>query len=206
LFNFSKGTATKINKENFITDMSLSPGNSGGAVLTDQGEVIGVVSAKVDRRAAGSIGLLIHPSKIKELKDTPSQKYDSNQAQNTFNIGFKQVFVNIKENDVTIADNVFALDFKLWIHDRILIGGDQSVASSRDDIQFSSWSLGYRWYFETANFTPTYLGLGVKSMRFDEYDQRTFIMASMNFLSFELEAGIRPTEEKDTYCSVGFSF
>ncbi len=48
LFNFTKGMVTKINGDyNFLTDMSISPGNSGGPVLNDKAEVIGVSVGKI---------------------------------------------------------------------------------------------------------------------------------------------------------------
>jgi serine protease Do len=42
----SRGIISKINPTSIITDLSLSPGNSGGPVINKRGEIIGVVSKK----------------------------------------------------------------------------------------------------------------------------------------------------------------
>lgn len=66
-FVLSRGIISKINATSIITDLSLSPGNSGGPALNAKGEIIGIVSRKEIEYGSGNIGYLIPPRQIREL-------------------------------------------------------------------------------------------------------------------------------------------
>ncbi len=206
LFNFTKGMVTKINSDkNFLTDMSVSPGNSGGAVLNDQGEIIGVVSAKYVRKAAGSIGRMIHPAKLATLKDQPSRTFSSRDAKASFDLNVKETFVSLHHNGKEIKDNALALDLSIWLRDRFLVGVERSVSSSKEDIEYRGLALAYRWYFETANFLPFYAGVGYKRLTFEEYNERNYAMIYLSGMGFNIEAGMSPQDSSETFLSVGIS-
>lgn len=207
LFNFTKGMVTKINKdEKYLTDMSISPGNSGGGVFNDKGEVIGVVSAKYVRRAAGSIGLLIHPAKIKEIQAMSDKEYGWRDAQSALDWGFKQTFVNFKHEGRYVSDSVFAFDFKYWMFDRFLLGFDRSISPSDDDIEYRGYVIAYRWYFESSGFLPFYAGVGLKNLAFRRYENRGYVMVYAKAFAFDFEMGVRPSNLEETYMSVGLAF
>lgn len=205
IFNFTKGITTKINDDVFLTDMSLSPGNSGGPVLNDKAEVIGVVSAKIVRKAAGNIGRLIHPAKIKELNEMPAQNLSAWNASSEVDLGVKGMFFSLKNRDKNIFDNVFVVDFKYWLKDRILLGLDRSVSSSEDDIEYRGYALGYRWYLETKNFIPFYVGPIYRHISFEKYDDRDYAALYIKAL-FDIEAGMNIKDSAETYVSFGFNF
>lgn len=63
----SSGVVSKVNAHDFITDLSLSPGNSGGAVFDAEGRIVGVASRKRIDRFVGNIGYIAGHQKIHEL-------------------------------------------------------------------------------------------------------------------------------------------
>ncbi|MCB0365718.1 MAG: trypsin-like peptidase domain-containing protein [Bdellovibrionaceae bacterium] len=73
---FSTGVVSKINKKQkeFVTDMSLSPGNSGGPVVNRRGEQVGVVSRKHMGFGVGQIGLTPGPDGIATLMAKEPEK------------------------------------------------------------------------------------------------------------------------------------
>jgi hypothetical protein len=75
-FILSRGIISKINATSIITDMSISPGNSGGPALNGKGEIIGIVSRKEIQFGVGNVGYLSPPRQIRELvansRDNPA--------------------------------------------------------------------------------------------------------------------------------------
>ncbi len=70
----SAGIVSKINEKNIISDLSLSPGNSGGPLLNQKGEMVGVASAKLVGLAAGQIGYFTPVEKATPLMENSEKK------------------------------------------------------------------------------------------------------------------------------------
>jgi len=51
--------SAKRGSDSYQTDVAISPGNSGGPLLNDQGELVGVVNAKVVAKGVEGIGFAI---------------------------------------------------------------------------------------------------------------------------------------------------
>lgn len=64
LYTFSTGVISKINSNSstFHTDLAVSPGNSGGPVINEQGQIIGVTSKKI-----GEIGIIASGAKLQDF-------------------------------------------------------------------------------------------------------------------------------------------
>jgi hypothetical protein len=64
LYTFSAGVISKINSDNstFHTDLAVSPGNSGGPVINEHGQIIGVASKKI-----GEIGIIASGAKLQDF-------------------------------------------------------------------------------------------------------------------------------------------
>lgn len=207
LFNFTKGMVTKINPgKNYLTDMSVSPGNSGGPVLNERAEITGVVSAKVALRNAGSIGLLAHPTQIQDLLKQEAREYTFRDARGSFDLGVKEVYVGIEHEGRSIFDHVFAVDLRFWFADRILAGVDRSVSSSVDDIEYRGYFAGYRWYWESSEKMPFFYGAGAKWVTYRLYDERGYVLVYLKALGLDFEAGINPGKLQEGYFSFGLAF
>lgn len=66
---FSAGVISKVNKEEFLVDLSVSPGNSGGPVFNEDGVITGVTSKKLIGRSAGDIASISGPQAVREVKE-----------------------------------------------------------------------------------------------------------------------------------------
>ncbi|MEY3902434.1 MAG: heat-shock protein htrA serine protease [Pseudomonadota bacterium] len=91
-FILSRGIISKINSTSLITDVSLSPGNSGGPVLNRKGEIVGVVSKKMIGTGAGQVGYLATSRQVRELlssaKDNDKLGFWNAKGQFIFGLGF----------------------------------------------------------------------------------------------------------------------
>jgi S1-C subfamily serine protease len=64
-WSLTQGVVSAVAGSWLQTDASINPGNSGGPVLNREGEVIGVVSAKLD--GAQGIGLIVRAARLQDL-------------------------------------------------------------------------------------------------------------------------------------------
>lgn len=207
LFNFTKGMVTKINdSKNFLSDMSISPGNSGGPVLNEKSQVIGVVSAKIVKPGAGDIGLMTHPDQLIKLQKKPSQKLTWKDADNTSEWGLKITNFNLESNKNLLIDQNSAFEYKLWLKDRISLGFERSISPSDFDLEYRSYFIGVRKYYESAHHIPVYFAAHLKHYSFHEYGVRNYVTFSVQAFGFEAEVGINPENPKENIFSLALSF
>lgn len=72
----SSGVVSKVSGKGFVSDMSVSPGNSGGPVFDAKGSLIGVVSKKRIDRFSGDLGFFSNHLQIYAIWD----RYKNNMA------------------------------------------------------------------------------------------------------------------------------
>jgi hypothetical protein len=70
----SSGILSKVNDQNFITDMSISPGNSGGPALDAQGNILGVVSRKFAGGLVGDVAFLTSTPSVRRAMTTSAAR------------------------------------------------------------------------------------------------------------------------------------
>lgn len=207
LFNFTKGMVTKINDtKNFLSDMSISPGNSGGPVLNEQGQAIGVVSAKVVKPGAGDIGLMIHPERLEALRKKPQQTLSWRDSDNTSEWGLKTTNFNLVVKNRLITDHNSAFEYKLWFKDRISLGFERSLSPSVFNLEYRSYFIGGRLYYETDHHIPIYFSAYLKHFSFHNYGTRHFLTLSAQAFGFELDLGVNPQNLKENIFSLALSF
>lgn len=70
----SSGIVSRVSHQGFVSDMSVSPGNSGGPVFNPKGEIVGVVSKKRIDRFVGDLGYFSSHHQIHKLLKTYQER------------------------------------------------------------------------------------------------------------------------------------
>lgn len=150
---FSTGVVSKVNtkKKEFVTDMSISPGNSGGPVVNAQGELVGVVSRKHMGMGVGQIGIIPGPEGINQLVDDKADKaivrprwMDADTRAGLILTGSEHsLFKDLPNLDSWLTGVYFHLD----LFDRLRIAFEDSFDESPD---YDAWGFGWAFHFPLA--------------------------------------------------------
>lgn len=151
---FSLGVVSKVNEDKILTDLSLSPGNSGGAVFNEKGEIIGVASSKVVARGVGQIGYLTPSWKVNELKTQINEETKSNMVP--FYKSENSIQINLTSNSTTYfshlksenSNSSTGAEFAYNLFDRIRFS--YAFGSSKN-INYEYWRGGYNFHFDLSN-------------------------------------------------------
>lgn len=129
----------------FLTDAAINSGNSGGALINANGELIGINSAKANSAIADSMGYAIPISYVKDIIDKLIANVDRQEVS-----ADKACYLGIRCQDVTAAissyygypqgvfltdviENSPAYEAGLEIND-IIVGFDDTTISCYDDL------------------------------------------------------------------------
>ncbi len=156
----SRGIVSKVNDRGEIfTDMSVSPGNSGGGFFDESGELLGVISRKRIGGYVGQIGIgtgpaVIHQSRTRFNKeDNPEMSFLS--ARTTFDLDLLLTEhswlrrIDEKKGDAVAAD----LSVNFWDRVHVYWGTNFSEHSFR----YSTYGIGYRFEYLLENKVPLIL-------------------------------------------------
>lgn len=182
----SAGVISGWTQDDFISDMSVSPGNSGGPVFNEDGQVIGVVSRKRVDRFVGSIGLSASLDKAYEM-------LESHRAQKLPNITW------VKANSrgkiyLGYSSQSFLKDYGgpiVWylgaladVKDRIRLELAGNFSSTRN---FTDYSVGYKWATEMQNHGMIYITPTLEYIRYRvELDKNTELSHSSTGIGLSL--------------------
>jgi serine protease Do len=159
----SAGVISKVTDSEYVTDLSLSPGNSGGPVFNKKGEIIAVATAKRIDRFVGNVGKLSRVGLIHELideyDDSSKQRLPSALAQSDFNLKLdftSHTFVTKLQQDLGLDthDDFFTFGFEWDIADRFKIAYAKDVSAKMD-----FYSFGFGWNFHHYYGNTTYMRL-----------------------------------------------
>lgn len=208
------GMISRVSDEGLVSDMSVSPGNSGGPVLNQKGEVIGVVSSKRVDRFVGELNFVSSHTQIHKLIE--SYKNESGKNLSTFHAGpevgiyllyVKPSFRKDSKGDSKTFLNVgLAIDF--W--DRLRFFADTNIDTEET---FTQYGLGWNFYFQGSdpmqyyrliptleNLTFRYKVLG------SEFEERAFALGlafKASWFPFYLKASQYEIND-ETYNTFGF--
>jgi serine protease Do len=152
---FSAGIVSGVTKADYISDLSMSPGNSGGPVFDQEGRVIGVVSRKRVGPVLGNIGYIVRNSEIQDLKakipKDPSYEVPWHEAKTNFHgdlgINSHRYLMDALPGKNSSITSI-GLAFDVW--DRLRLSGNLSTNS---DPSADSFSLAYKFVFPLSNAT-----------------------------------------------------
>ncbi|MFK8137150.1 MAG: S1C family serine protease [Bdellovibrionales bacterium] len=163
----STGVISKNLEREFITDISLSPGNSGGPLVNTKGEIVGIISRKRIDRFAGNIGVGANRTML-------SKFYQKNKSENfalpswlakpNFGVGLEYSSLstkNISTNQISLNDDIglFSASLNLEVFDALSLVYRSELSQRFTDISF--FDVGWKFKFELANhsfffLTPSY--------------------------------------------------
>lgn len=160
----SQGILSRNTKTNIISDMSLSPGNSGGPVFDKNGLLVGIVSRKRIDIGVGNIGISGNHKEIHEAVE--KSKSRTKQLRKTK--AKSRFFSNISLNSVSQSDKAFDFDPKqIWtldlgfsIFSRFQTYWKLNINKPDGVDEYIEWRNSLQYGMELANhtylfFTPT---------------------------------------------------
>lgn len=145
----SSGMVSRVSDDGFVSDMSVSPGNSGGPVFNLKGEIVGIVSKKRIDRFVGELNYVSSHYSLHRLRNMYQER--GTTAYSMFNAGTDfdlyllyttPTFRKDLEGDAKSYLNVGAA-INFW--DRLRFSADTNVDS--EEI-FTEYGIGWNFYIQ----------------------------------------------------------
>lgn len=146
-FLFSKGVISRVGADVVMSDLSISPGNSGGPAFNNRGQVVGIVSKKRIDRGVGSIAHLVGPAPIRSfLAKSYNQREPLSWRRADSNLSLNFWFNNDTSSGQNQSAEVlqnYELELMLALHDRIVLAGSSWLAGDlfRGTNYFAGWKF-----------------------------------------------------------------
>lgn len=181
----SSGLISRVANEGFVSDMSVSPGNSGGPVLNIKGEIVGVVSKKRVDRFVGQLNYISSHQSVHRLLNYLKEKGPSPKSvfQASTNIDLYLLYStprfrrNAKGDAKSYLNVGAAIDF--W--DRLRFSADTNVDSEE---VFTEYGIGWNFYLQGSDSIQNYRIIpAVESLKFqwklngDEVEKRAMALS-----------------------------
>jgi hypothetical protein len=155
---FSSGHISKFTGDEIIVDFSISPGNSGGPVLDEEGKIVGVVSRKLIQQFVGNIGYAVSSIPIQRTLSTQKTqgslpKPDLKDIPPRFSLGLLTNWDEYQKK-IHVNGSVYrtSFQFELLMVDRLSVFYSNTFGLNR--MKSSSWGLSYKFEQEFSNSVP----------------------------------------------------
>lgn len=168
----SRGILSKKTKKEIISDMSMSPGNSGGPVFSSDGDLVGVVSRKRVDVGVGDIGLStnhIEIHKAVKLSKNKKEALPLSLAKTSMytNLSYNYVFQrdsssNLKEFNVGTFDLGFSFRSRWDLMWSFKLHNPKGVS------QYHDTRIGYKFPFERDNHSYLFVSPFVSSLKVNQ--------------------------------------
>lgn len=180
----SSGMIARVTDDGFVSDMSVSPGNSGGPVLNIKGEIVGIVSKKRVDRFVGQLNYVSSHYSIHRLrnllKDKGPKEYSLFQASTDFDLYLLYSTPRYRKDAKGDAKSYLNVGAAIDFWDRLRFFADTNVDS--EEI-FTVYGMGWNFYVQGPDPVQFYRIIPtVESIKFqwkvngDEVQKRTMAL------------------------------
>jgi hypothetical protein len=170
----SRGVVSQLNEKYLISDLSVSPGNSGGPVLNNMGQIVGVVSKKRIDRGVGNIAHIVAPARVQQFilqnreNKTPTSWLG---AQTDLDLSVWYNHWASAQPDQRSGTEDFESELSISFWDRLTIGSMQWFGG--DVKRDYAWFFGWKFQFPTPALTLWTFTPGLVHWRYQDGERRT---------------------------------
>jgi serine protease Do len=181
----SAGMISKVSDEGFVSDMSVSPGNSGGPVFNLKGEIVGIVSKKRIDRFVGQLNFVTSHQALHRLQNVLNDRgpvsYSIFQASTDFDLYFLYSTPGFRKDSQGDAKSYLNIGGAINFWDRLRIYADTNVDNEE---VFTEYGLGWNFYIQGSDPVQFYRIIpSIESLKFrwkvsgDEIEKRAVAYA-----------------------------
>jgi len=194
----SQGIVSRVQDHLIVTDLSMSPGNSGGPILDIKGRIVGVASRKLVGMSIGNIGYFISHKEVHDFlekyKKNDSKRPDLLNADTNF--GLRIIFYSNHRflNDIGSKDHTLnGLDYHIDFYDRLRLQYETSFSSTPS---YHANSIGFVFKYDFAPQTTVTVVPAYGSIR---YSPGNTSRVTEHFTSLTLEGPMSAFFVRGTY-------
>ncbi len=177
----SAGMISKTTDDGFVSDMSVSPGNSGGPVFNIKGEIVGIVSKKRIDRFVGQLNYASSHLSVHRLRNLLNERgpspYSALRAATDFNLYLLYATPRYRKDTKGDAKSYLNIGAAIDFWDRLRFSADTNVDSEE---VFTEYGMGWNFYLQGADPVQYYRVIpAVENIKFqwkvngDEVEKRT---------------------------------
>jgi hypothetical protein len=153
----SSGVVSKVSSKGFVSDMSVSPGNSGGPVFNSEGLLVGVVSKKRVDRFSGDLGFFANHLQIYALTDRQKEnvrhsEHWSESSSNT-SVYFLYASPSYRKNQEGETKSYWNIGLAVDVWDRLRVYLDTNLDTKE---AFTQYGVGWNFFVPTKDPIQNY--------------------------------------------------
>lgn len=145
----SAGMISKVTDDGFVSDMSVSPGNSGGPVFNLKGEIVGIVSKKRIDRFVGQLNYVSSHLSLHKLrglyKDRGAVPYSFFQASTEVDLYLLYTTPTFRRDADGDAKSYLNIGAAIDFWDRLRFSADTNLDSEE---VFTEYGMGWNFYIQ----------------------------------------------------------
>jgi Trypsin-like peptidase domain len=153
----SSGVVSKVSSKGFVSDMSVSPGNSGGPVFNTEGLLVGVVSKKRVDRFSGDLGFFANHLQIYALTDQAKDNVRPinhwSESSSNASVYFLYASPSYRKNREGDTKSYWNIGLTVDVWDRLRLYIDTNLDTKE---AFTQYGMGWNFFIPTQDPIQNY--------------------------------------------------